>query len=97
MNKFSTTATIEPDGSGVIVMGKKFVPESRVKELEDEVICEHQAAVDMFCKYDELRDENASLRKVVQAAREWIKDDGFECGYLIYDAIRELDGEKEIK
>jgi hypothetical protein len=38
------------------VDGKVKNLEERVKELEDEVVCEHQAAVDMFCKYDELRD-----------------------------------------
>jgi predicted nuclease with TOPRIM domain len=36
-------------------------------ELQEEVLAEHQAAVDMFGKYDELKDENIKLKEALES------------------------------
>lgn len=40
--------------------------ESKLKDMEAQMLAEHQAAVDMFGKYDELREENTKLREALQ-------------------------------
>lgn len=54
--------------------------QKEVHQLREDVLAEHQAAVDMFGKYDAAKDENARLRE----ALEWIATD-FEAMSLYAD------------
>lgn len=49
----------------------------RVKELEKAHLAEHQAAVDMFCKYDKIRDKNVVLQKELNICK---KEKGYRNG-----------------
>lgn len=43
---------------------------AKTEELQDAVLCEHQAAVDMFCKYDDMKDANDILKERLAIAIE---------------------------
>lgn len=67
---------------------------SRIKELEDEVCCEHQAAVDMFCKYDETKDLLEEYKRVVEPLKkevEYLSTMWHKCSKLEGALIRARD------